>query len=46
MVENMINAKSIIKEVIEEFMNTEMGDDSVEINPDMNLGLQSPLEGE
>lgn len=46
MVENMINAKSIIKEVIEEFMNTEMGDDSVAINPDMNLGLQSPLEGE
>ena len=46
MVENMINAKSIIKEVIEEFMNDEMGDDSVAINPDMNLGLQSPLEGE
>lgn len=44
--ENMINAKSIIKEVIEEFMNDEMGDDSVAINPDMNLGLQSPLEGE
>lgn len=46
MVENMVNAKSIIKEVIEEFMNDEMGDDSVAINPDMNLGLQSPLEGE
>ena len=46
MVENMINPKSIIKEVIEELMNTEMGDDSVAINPDMNLGLQSPLEGE
>lgn len=46
MVENMINAKSIIKEVVEEFINNEMGDDSVAINPDMNLGLQSPLEGE
>lgn len=46
MVENKMNAKSIIKEVIEEFMNDEMGDDSVAINPDMNLGLQSPLEGE
>ena len=46
MVENMINAKSIIKEVVEEFINNEMGEDSVAINPDMNLGLQSPLEGE
>lgn len=44
--ESKMDAKSIIKEVIEEFMNTEMGDDSVAINPDMNLGLQSPLEGE
>jgi hypothetical protein len=44
--ENKMNAKSIIKEVIEEFMNDEMGNDSVAINPDMNLGLQSPLEGE
>lgn len=44
--ESKMDTKSIIKEVIEEFMNTEMGDDSVAINPDMNLGLQSPLEGE
>ena len=44
--ENKMNTKAIIKEVIEEFMNTEMGDDSVAINPDMNLGLQSPLETE
>jgi hypothetical protein len=44
--ENKMNTKSIIKEVIEEFINDETGNDSVEINPDMNLGLQSPLEME
>ena len=41
-----MDTKSIINEVIEEFINDEMGNDSVEINPDMNLGLQSPLEVE
>jgi len=51
MVENRRNIKTIIKEVIDEFMQNEfrgannMGD-SVEINPNMNLGLQSPLEDE
>ena len=44
--ENKMNTKSIIKEVIEEFINDETSNDSVEINPDMNLGLQSPLEME
>lgn len=46
MVENKMDTKSIIKEVIEELINDEMGDDSVAITPDMNLGLQSPLEME
>jgi len=41
-----MDTKSIIKEVVEEFINNEMGENSVAINPDMNLGLQSPLEGE
>ena len=51
MVENRRNVKTIIKEVIDEFMQNEfkgadnMGD-SIEINPNMNLGLQSPLENE
>ena len=44
--ENKMDTKSIINEVIEEFINDEMGDDSVAISPDMNLGLQSPLEME
>lgn len=44
--ENKMNTKSIIKEVIEEFMNNDMGDDSVAITPDMNLGLHSPIEDE
>ena len=44
--ENKMNTKSIIKEVIEEFMNNDMGDDSVAITPDMNLGLHSPNEDE
>lgn len=51
MVENRRNVKSIIKEVIDEFMQNEFRgannmEDSVEINPNMNLGLQSPLENE
>lgn len=51
MVENKRNVKTIISEVIDEFMQNEfrgannMGD-SVEIDPSMNLGLQSPLETE
>jgi hypothetical protein len=49
--ENKMDAKSIIKEVINEFMQNEFRganniEDSVEINPNMNLGLQSPLEDE
>ena len=46
MVENIMNTKTIIKEVIEEFMSNEMNNDAIAIDPDMNLGLQSPLEGE
>jgi hypothetical protein len=51
MVENRTNVKAIIKEVIDEFMQNEFRgannmEDSIEINPNMNLGLQSPLEHE
>jgi hypothetical protein len=51
MVENKRSIKTVIKEVIDEFMQNEFRgannmDDSVEINPNMNLGLQSPLEDE
>ena len=45
MEENKKNHKSIIKEVIDEYMQNQFGaDDSVEITPDMNLGEYSPLE--
>lgn len=49
MVESRMNTKSIIKEVIDEFMKNEFRgannmDNAVEITPDMNLGLESPLE--
>lgn len=49
MVESRMNTKSIIKEVIDEFMKNEFRgannmNDAVEITPDMNLGLESPLE--
>lgn len=41
--ENRFMKKNIIKEVIDEFMNKEFGgkDDSIEINPEMNLGIES-----
>jgi hypothetical protein len=42
--ENKMDTKKIIKEVIEEFMENEFGDDSVEITPNMDLGKYSPLE--
>lgn len=43
--ESKMNAKNIIQEVIDEFMqNNIVADDSIEIDPNMNLGLQSPLE--
>ena len=47
--ENKMSTKSIIKEVIEEFMKNEFRgannmNDAVDITPDMNLGLESPLE--
>lgn len=44
-VENKMNTKNILKEVIEEFIQNDMeNNDSVEINPNMNLGKYSPLE--
>ena len=51
MVENKMDTKSLIKEVIDEFMQNEFRgannmEDDIMINPDMNLGLQSPLETE
>ena len=45
-VENRRNANSIISEVIGEFIERQVGNDDIEIDPSMNLGLQSPLEGE
>lgn len=49
--EGKMNRKDIIKEVIDEFMRNEFRgannmEDDITINPDMNLGLQSPLETE
>ena len=49
--ENTMSRKDIIKEVIDEFMRNEFRgannmEDDITINPDMNLGLQSPLETE
>ena len=36
-----------LREVIEEFMaNKTQNDDSIEISPNMNLGLKSPFEAE
>jgi predicted SprT family Zn-dependent metalloprotease len=46
MVENKNNVKSIVESVINEFMENEFGGNEVEIDPEMNLGLQSPLENE
>lgn len=44
--ESKRNIKSIIREVIEEFMDKDMGNDEITFSPDMNLGLRSPLEME
>ena len=49
--ENTMSRKDIIKEIIDEFMRNEFRgannmEDDITINPDMNLGLQSPLETE
>ena len=51
MEENKMNANSIIKEVVDEFMRNEFRgannmEDDVTIDPNMNLGLHSPLEVE
>ena len=46
--ENYMRTSQIINEVIEEFMRNEFkganNNDSVDIDPNMNLGLKSPLE--
>lgn len=49
--ENKMNTSSIIKEVVDEFMRNEFRgannmEDDVTIDPNMNLGLHSPLEVE
>ena len=46
-IEDKMNTKSILRGVIEEFMaNKTQNDDSIEISPNMNLGLKSPFEAE
>lgn len=46
--ENKMKTRKIIREVIEEFIQNEFrggkNDDVIEITPEMNLGLHSPLE--
>ena len=42
--ENKMDSKKIIKEVIEEYFESEFGGDTIEITPDMDLGKYSPLE--
>ena len=42
--ENMVGTRKIIMEVIKEFIRNNSDDDSVAINPDMNLGVMSPLD--
>ena len=47
--ESRKTVKGIIREVLEELMNNELGmdnDESITITPDMNLGLKSPIEDE
>jgi hypothetical protein len=49
--EGKMNTSSIIKEVVDEFMRNEFRgannmEDDVIIDPNMNLGLHSPLEVE
>lgn len=43
--ENMNSVKKVLREVIEEFISNE-GDDSISINPNENLGLNSPMEND
>ena len=44
--ETKYNTKNIINEVLKEFIktNTNNNDDSIDINPNMNLGIESPFE--
>lgn len=50
MLESKINVKAIVEGVLNEFMKNEFkganNNDSVEITPNMNLGIHSPLEME
>jgi hypothetical protein len=42
--ENKNVTKNVIREVIEEFVSGEMNSDSIEIDPNMNLGIESPFD--
>ena len=44
MEENRKNIKTVIREVVEDFVSNNGEGGDIDINPDMNLGLQSPLE--
>ena len=44
MEENKININKIIKETVNKFLDEEFGDNSIELDPNMNLGIESPLE--
>ena len=44
MKESRNNVKRVLREVIEEFISNE--DDSIAINPNENLGLNSPMEND
>lgn len=46
MEENRKNIKTVIREVVEDFVSNNGEGGDIDINPDMNLGLQSPLETE
>lgn len=45
MKESRKSVKKVLREVIEEFISNE-GDDSISINPNENLGLNSPMEND
>lgn len=45
MKESRKSVKKVLREVIEEFISNE-GDDSISINPNENLGLNSPIEND
>lgn len=44
--EEKIDLRRIVENIVHKFLNEEFEDDSIEINPNMNLGLESPFEAE